>query len=140
MAADVSVRCTWAGHEHSAVTGNGSTGTTTTTTATAATTTAAATTATAAAATTTTATTAAAATTTTAAAAAAVPASESGRCVVVPRPSEAAVWQSARHLQRFPGHHEGIQVAEVSHHLRSFRHRNVPIATPALYDYWITIA
>ena len=39
----------------------------------------------------------------------------SGRgCPVLPGSGQAPVWQHALRLQRFPGHHEGVQVADVS--------------------------
>ena len=48
-----------------------------------------------------------------AAAAAAVPATQGGRCLVIPRQSQAAVLQSAGGLQQVPRHHEGVQVTDV---------------------------
>ena len=45
--------------------------------------------------------------------AAAVPASEGGRCLVIPRQSQTPVFQPAGGVQQIPGHNEGIQVADV---------------------------
>lgn len=36
-----------------------------------------------------------------------------GRCFVLLRPSETAVWQSASGLQRFSGYNERVQVSKV---------------------------
>lgn len=36
-----------------------------------------------------------------------------GRCFVLLRPSETAVWQSASGLQRLSGHNERVQVSKV---------------------------
>ena len=47
------------------------------------------------------------------AAAAAVPATQGGRCLVIPRQSQAAVLQSAGGLQQVRRHHEGVQVTDV---------------------------
>ena len=43
------------------------------------------------------------------------PTTAGGGCLVVPGQGEDAVWKPAAGLQRLPGHHEGVQVSEVSH-------------------------
>jgi len=48
-----------------------------------------------------------------AAAATTVPASEGGRCIVIPGQSQATVCQSTRSLQQVPRHYERVQVSDV---------------------------